>query len=208
MTRDALWLGVVLLLGGSLLVLLMPENEPASVEDEVAEELEHEETCIVGTQKVLNASSATGFDCVPLDPHSLAHNHPAPVLTVSDVVDDGSVIVILGHVDHLHPDEITITMTFEGDLSLSTQANLQGDWSLRAESDVQEDIQLTIVATHPVEATASNTTVVDIDRTPEQTDASDADGGEGETNSGVGDPADRTARRHHLRRLGHGSVLA
>ena len=190
MTRDALWLVVVLLLGGSLLVLLVPENEPASVENEVAEELEHEETCIVGTQKVLNASSATGFDCVPLDPHSLAHNHPAPVLTVSDVVDDGSVIVILGHVDHLHPDEITITMTFEGDLSLSTQANLQGDWSLRAESDVQEDIQLTIVATHPVEATASNTTVVDIDRTPEQTDASDADEGEGETNSVDGDPAD------------------
>ncbi len=190
MNRDVLWLVVVLLLGGSLLAMMVPEDEPAVVEEETTDELVEEETCIVGTVKVTNDSAVSGFDCVPLDPHSLAHNHPAPVLSVTDVVDDGSIIVLLGHVDHLHPDEITITMTFGGDVSLSTQANLEGDWSLRAESDRQESIELSIIATHPVEGTASNTTLVEIERTPDESDASEEDASDDSTDDGTQDPDD------------------
>ena len=190
MNRDALWLVLVLLLGGGLLTMMVPEDEPAMVEEATNDESVEEETCIVGTVKITNTSAVSGFDCVPLDPHSLAHNHPAPVLTVSDVVDDGSIIVILGHVDHLHPDEITITMTFDGDVSLSTQANAEGDWSLRAESDRQESIELSIIATHPVEGTASNTTLVEIERTSDEDDAAEDDTSGDSTGDGAEDPTD------------------
>ena len=96
MGRDALWLVLVMMLGASLLVLLVPEDEPVSVnEDEPADENAEEGTCLVGTETVLNASAQNGYDCVPLDPHSMFHTHPAPVLSVSNVIDDGSTIAIL-----------------------------------------------------------------------------------------------------------------
>ena len=105
MQKDALWLVLVLILGASLLVVMLPEDEAVPVsEDDIEEEISEEATCVVGTEKVLNASAETGFDCVPLDPHSMTHTHPAPVLSVDNVIDDGSTIVILGDVNHLHPD--------------------------------------------------------------------------------------------------------
>ena len=81
MQKDALWLVLVMILGASLLVTMVPEDEPVSVnEDDTGDNLEEEageeSTCLVGTQKVLNASAANGFDCVPLDPHSMFHTHP------------------------------------------------------------------------------------------------------------------------------------
>jgi len=72
--EDALWLVLVLILGASLLVVMVPEDEAVPVsEDDIEEEISEEATCVVGTEKVLNASAETGFDCVPLDPHSMYH---------------------------------------------------------------------------------------------------------------------------------------
>ena len=93
MQKDALWLVLVMLLGASLLVVMVPEDETVpvnedSIEDNTEDEVVEESTCVVGTEKVLNASAENGFDCVPLDPHSMFHTHPAPVLSVSNVIDD------------------------------------------------------------------------------------------------------------------------
>ena len=61
MGRDALWLVLVMLLGASLLLLLLPEDEAVSVnEEDTEEEVVEESTCLVGTQKVLNASATDG----------------------------------------------------------------------------------------------------------------------------------------------------
>jgi hypothetical protein len=127
MGRNAMWLVLMMFLGASLLVMILPEDEPDSssevvVEEEVVEEI----TCAVGTEKVLNASATNGYDCVFLDPHSMFHTHPAPVLSVNNVIDDGSTIAILGDVEHAHPDEITVTMRFDEDVSISTQPNTDG----------------------------------------------------------------------------------
>ena len=118
MNRDFAWLALVMVLSASLLVTLLPEDDTVSVnEDIVEEEVIEESTCVVGTEKVLNASAANGFDCVPLDPHSMFHTHPAPVLSINNVIDDGSTIVILGDVSHLHPNEITVSISIDEDFS-------------------------------------------------------------------------------------------
>ena len=76
---DALWLVLVMILGASLLVVLVPNDEPALVnEDLEEEETTDENTCLVGTEKVLNVTALNGYDCVPLDPHSMFHTHPLP----------------------------------------------------------------------------------------------------------------------------------
>ena len=191
MQKDALWLVLVMILGASLLVVMVPEDEAVPVnEDDIEEEISEEGTCVVGTQKVLNASAETGFDCVPLDPHSMSHTHPAPLLTVDNVIDDGSTIVILGDVSHLHPDEITVSMSFDEDASFSTQPNTEGAWSLSVQSSA-ERVYLNITATHDVEQTTSNTTFVEINRSTsdDETDQSsdDTDGG---TDDGTGNETD------------------
>ncbi len=190
MNRDAIWLVVVLLLGGSLLTMLAQDQEVAEVEQEEEQTVEEEQTCVVGTEKVYNASAALGFDCVPLDPHKLAHNHPAPVLTVSDVIDDGDVVVFIGSIDHLHPEEILVMATYDGDMTLSTQPNLQGQWSMTVRTSAQEPMQFSISATHPAEGTSSATTVVDVERTSDDDPSSPAeDEGDGTGNDSDGEAA-------------------
>ena len=191
MNRDFAWLALVMVLSASLLVTLLPEDDTVSVnEDVIEDEVVEESTCVVGTEKVLNASAANGFDCVPLDPHSMFHTHPAPVLSVNNVIDDGSTIVILGDVSHLHPDEITVTMSIDEDFSISTQPNMEGTWSLSVQSSEEGEIQFIITASHPVEDTHSEAMVVDIDRTPadeeEPTDPNQGDEGDDETDDGTG----------------------
>ncbi len=181
MGRDAIWLVLVMILGASLLVTMVPE-------DETEEETVEESTCLVGTQKVLNASAANGFDCVPLDPHAMFHTHPAPVLSVSNVIDNGSTIAILGDVDHLHPDEINVTLSVEEDVSISTQPNMDGAWSLFVQSSA-EQIYLNITATHDLEETISNTTFIEINRTTSENETNQAD----ENDSGTDDGTDNNS---------------
>ena len=50
MQKDALWLVLVLILGASLLVVMVPEDEAVPVsEDDIEEEISEEATCVVGT---------------------------------------------------------------------------------------------------------------------------------------------------------------
>ena len=63
MNRDALWLVLVMILGASLLVVLVPNDEPALVNEDLEEEETNDEsTCLVGTEKVLNATAPNGYD--------------------------------------------------------------------------------------------------------------------------------------------------
>ncbi|MEC8168277.1 MAG: YHYH protein, partial [Candidatus Thermoplasmatota archaeon] len=187
MGRDALWLVLVMLLGASLLVLLLPGDEAISVnEEDTEEEVVEESTCLVGTQKVLNASAPDGYDCVPLDPHAMFHTHPAPVLSVSNVIDDGSAIAILGDVNHLHPDEITVRLSLDEDVVISTQPNTDGAWSLTVQSSA-EQVDLNITAAHDVEATTSDTTFIEINRTTSENESHQTDDGtDNETGDGTG----------------------
>jgi hypothetical protein len=184
MQNNALWLVLVMILGASVLVLVVPDDEASvnedDTEDEIEEETVEESTCLVGTQKVLNASAPNGYDCVPLDPHSMFHTHPAPVLSVSNVIDDGSTIAILGDVDHLHPDEITVRLSLDEDFTLSTQPNTDGAWSLSIQSSA-ELVYLNITATHDLEETTSNTTFIEINRTTSENETNQTDDG---TNTG------------------------
>ena len=191
MQKDALWLVLVMILGASLLVLMVPEDEAVSVNEDVAEEeAEQEITCVVGTEKVFNASAPSGFDCVTLDPHSISHTHPAPVLSINNVIDNGSTIAILGDVDHLHPDEITITMNFDEDVSISTQPNTEGAWSLSVQTSA-ERVYLNITATHDFEETTSTTTFIEINRTTSDDETDQSNNGTGnETNDGTGNNTD------------------
>jgi hypothetical protein len=176
--KDAAWFVLALLLGASLLaVMLVPEDEAESMSgDDTEEETVEENTCLVGTQKVFNASAENGYDCVPLDPHSMFHTHPAPVLSVSNVIDDGSSIAILGVVDHLHPDEITVRLSLDEDVTISTQPNTDGAWSLTVQSSA-EQIYLNITATHDEEETTSNTTFIEINRTTSENETNPTDDG-------------------------------
>ena len=187
MGRDALWLVLVMLLGASLLLLLLPEDEAVSVNEEDTEgEVVDESTCLVGTQKVLNASAPDGYDCVPLDPHAMFHTHPAPVLSVSNVIDDGSAIAILGDVNHLHPDEITVRLSLDEDVVISTQPNTDGAWSLTVQSSA-EQVYLNITAAHDVEGTTSDTTFIEINRTTSENESHQTDDGtDNETGDGTG----------------------
>ena len=187
MGRDALWLVLVMLLGASLLVLLLPEDEAVSVnEEDTEEEVVEESTCLVGTQQVLNASAPDGYDCVPLDPHAMFHTHPAPVLSVSNVIDDGSTIAILGDVNHLHPDEITVRLSLDEDVVISTQPNTDGAWSLTVQSSA-EQVYLNITAAHDVEETTSDTTFIEINRTTSENESHQTDDStDNETGDGIG----------------------
>ena len=187
MNRDFAWLALVMVLSASLLVTLLPEDDTVSVnEDVIEEEVVEESTCVVGTEKVLNASAANGFDCVPLDPHSMFHTHPAPVLSVNNVIDDGSTIAILGDVDHLHPDEVTVRLSLDEDVTISTQPNTDGAWSLSVQSSA-EQVYLNITATHDGEETSSETTFIEINRTTSDAETNQTDdGNDNETGNSTG----------------------
>ena len=109
MNRDFVWFVIVIILGGNTLVMLNSEEatDPNLIDIE-------DLTCSLGEILVGNVSLAEGYECIEFDPHSITHAHPA-----SDVVGerrdyhDGYTIAILGDVDHLHPDEITVRLSLD-----------------------------------------------------------------------------------------------
>ena len=190
MKRDFVWLVIVVILGGNTLLLLSSEDasDPNLIDvDDLS--------CSLGEILVSNASLAEGFECTEFDPHSINHAHPAPVLSVSNVIDDGFTIAIFGDIDHLHPDEITVRLSPDEDITISTQPNTDGDWSLTMQSNA-ERIYLNITATHDLEETTSDTTSIEINRTtPEdntnQTTPEDNTNQTGNnTGNGTDDPTD------------------
>ena len=174
MNRDLVWLVCVLLLGGSILVIVNSEDEtnPNFIDIQ-------ELTCPLGEVLVSNTSLAEGYECIPFDPHTISHTHPVPVLNVTDVVDDGSTVVVTGSVNHQHPDEITVLADQGVSISpVITQPNLNGAWSLILQNNA-EKVYINITASHDLEQTFSETTLIEINRT--STDESN------NTNNGVDD---------------------
>ena len=114
---------------------------------------------------VSNTSLAEGYECIPFYPHTMLHTNPAPVLTFTNVVYDGTLVVVTGNVNHLHPDEITVRADKgENTSQATTQPNLNGAWSLTIESTTSK-IYINITASHDLEQTFSETTLVEITRT-------------------------------------------
>ena len=132
MQRDFVLLVIVIILGGNTLVLLSSEDasDPNLIDIE-------DLTCSFGEILVSNTSLAEGYECTEFDPHSITHPHPAPVLSVSNVIDDGSTIAILGDIDHLHPDEITVKLSLDENFTISTKPNTDGTWSLTVQSGAE-----------------------------------------------------------------------
>ena len=98
---------------------------------------------------------------------------------MTDVVDDGSTVVVTGSVNHQHPDEITVLADQGVSISpVSTQPNLNGAWSLILQNNA-EKVYINITASHDLEQTFSETTLIEINRT--STDESN------NTNNGVDD---------------------
>ena len=160
MNRDLVWLVCVLLLGGSILVIVNSEDEtnPNFIDIQ-------ELTCPLGEVLVSNTSLAEGYECIPFDPHTISHTHPDPVLTVTDVVDDGSTVVVTGSVNHQHPDEITVLADQGVSISpVITQPNLNGAWSLILQNNA-EKVYINITASHDLEQTFSETILIEINRT-------------------------------------------
>ena len=185
MNRDVVWLVIVIILGGNTLVMLNSEeaNDPNLIDIE-------ELTCSLGEILVSNTSLVEGYECIEFDPHSIIHAHPAPVLSVSNVIDDGFTIAIFGDIDHLHPDEITVRLSPDEDITLSTQPNTDGDWSLTMQSSA-ERIYLNIIATHDLEETTSDTTSIEINRTTPEDNTNQTGNNTGNgTGNGTDDPTD------------------
>ncbi len=159
MKRDIVWLVIVIILGGNNLVMLNSEKaaDPNLIDIE-------DLTCSLGEILVSNVSLGEGYECTEFDPHSITHAHPAPMLSVSDVIDDGYTIAILGEVDHPHPDEITVRLSLDENVTISTLPNTDGAWSLTMQSS-SEQFYLNITANHDLEETTSNTTFIEINRT-------------------------------------------
>ena len=170
MNRDIVWLIIVIILGGNNLVMLNSENatDPNLIHIE-------ELTCSLGEILVSNVSLGEGYECTEFDPHSITHAHPAPVLSVSEMVDDGSTIAILGDVDHLHPDEITVSLSLDENVTISTLPNIDGAWSLTVQSS-SEQFYLNITANHDIEETTSDSIFIEINRTT--TEIGDSDTGQ------------------------------
>ena len=159
MNRDFVWLVVVVILASNTLLLLSSEDavDPNLIDIE-------DLTCSSGEILVSNTSLIEGYDCTEFDPHSITHAHPAPMLSVSNVIDDGSTIAILGDIDHPHPDEITVRLSFDEGVTISTLPNKDGAWSLIVQSTV-EQFYLNITANHNLEEATSDTTIIEINRT-------------------------------------------
>jgi hypothetical protein len=158
---------LVLLLGASLLAFLVAPDETST--DATLDT--NDASCPEGTEKIDNASSSSGYDCVYPDPHSLAHTHSAPTLEVTNVVDDGNVIALNGTVFHLHPTEILVSLTYD-EISHETQPNEQGAWSLTVTTNETGMLTLSVLASHPTEGTSADTTLVEVNRTVPPTDDS------------------------------------
>ena len=169
MNRDIVWLIIVIILGGNNLVMLNSENstDPNLIDIE-------ELTCSLGEILISNVSLGEGYECSEFDPHSITHAHPAPVLSVSEMVDDGSTIAILGDVDHLHPDEITVSLSLDENVTISTLPNIDGAWSLTVQSSA-EQFYLNITANHNMEETISNPIFIEINRTTSKDGDGDTD---------------------------------
>ncbi|MEL0336710.1 MAG: YHYH protein, partial [Euryarchaeota archaeon] len=185
MSRDVVWLVIVIILGGNTLVMLNSEEarDPNLIDIE-------ELSCSLGEILVSNTSLVEGYECTEFDPHSIIHTHPAPVLSVSNVIDDGFTIAIFGDIDHLHPDEITVRSSPDEDITISTQPNTDGDWSLTMQSSA-ERIYLNITATHDLEETTSDTTSIEINRTTPEDNTNQTGNNTGnETGNGTDDPTD------------------
>jgi hypothetical protein len=183
MNRDAAWLVVVLILGGSILALLNSEEDNSNLID--IEEL----TCSPGEVLVSNTSLVEGYECIPFDPHTISHTHPEPVLTVTYVVDDGTLIVVTGSVDHLHPDEITVRADQGGSMSpTTTQPNINRAWSLTLQSTADK-VYINITASHDLEQTFSETILVEINRTT----SDETNGSNNNTNDDNGNSTDNNA---------------
>lgn len=185
MNRDVVWLVIVIILGGNTLVMLNSEeaSDPNLIDIE-------ELTCSLGEILVSNKSLVEGYECTEFDPHSITHAHPAPVLSVSNVIDDGFTIAIFGDIDHLHPDEITVGLSPDEDITISTQPNTDGDWSLTMQSSA-ERIYLNITATHDLEETTSDTTSIEINRTTPEDNTNQTGNNTGNgTGNGTDDPTD------------------
>ena len=159
MNRDFVWLVVVVILASNTLLLLSSEDavDPNLIDIE-------DLTCSSGEILVSNTSLIEGYDCTEFDPHSITHAHPAPMLSVSNVIDDGSTIAILGDIDHPHPDEITVRLSLDKGVTISTLPNKDGAWSLIVQSTV-EQFYLNITANHNLEGATSDTTIIEINRT-------------------------------------------
>jgi len=184
MQRNIAWLILVMVLSGSLLALLVIPNESESDEQATSTE---DISCPEGAEKVSNSSSATGFDCLYPDPHGLAHTHPAPLLTVSNAVDDGSSVTFEGTVDHLHPNELVVEVRLDQQAPVETQPNTTGSWSVVVEFDGTGVLNFVLLASHPSEGTASDPVTVEVTRenTTTSPGSNGTDGGNG-TNTGTG----------------------
>ena len=172
MQRDFVLLVIVIILGGNTLVLLSSEDasDPNLIDIE-------DLTCSFGEILVSNASLAEGYECTEFDPHSITHAHPAPVLTVADVVYDNTSVVVTGNVNHLHPEEISVRADLRGGTPLvATQPNLNGEWSLTLQSTAQK-VHINITASHDLEETFSETKLVEISRTTSDDESNQTDNG-------------------------------
>ena len=184
MQRNVAWLVLAMVLAGGLLALMIDPDESES--DEQATNTE-DITCPEGAEKVSNSSSATGFDCLYPDPHGLAHTHPAPLLTVSNAVDDGSSVTFEGTVDHLHPNELVVEVRLDQQAPVETQPNTTGSWSVVVEFDGTGVLNFVLLASHPSEGTASDPVTVEVTRENATTSSGSngTDGGNG-TNTSTG----------------------
>ena len=172
MQRDFVLLVIVVILGGNTLVLLSSEDaaDPNLIDIE-------DLTCSFGEILVSNASLAEGYECTEFDPHSITDAHPAPVLTVADVVYDNTSVVVTGNVNHLHPEEISVRADLGGGTPLvATQPNLNGEWSLTLQSTAQK-VHINITASHDLEETFSETKLVEISRTTSDDESNQTDKG-------------------------------
>ena len=172
MQRDFVLLVIVVILGGNTLVLLSSEDaaDPNLIDIE-------DLTCSFGEILVSNASLAEGYECTEFDPHSITHAHPAPVLTVADVVYDDTSVLVTGNVNHLHPEEISVRADLGGGTPLvATQPNLNGEWSLTLQSTAQK-VHINITASHDLEETFSETKLVEISRTTSDDESNQTDNG-------------------------------
>jgi len=161
MKRDLVWIVLVLILGGSVLVLLNSGEDTDSNLNEV-----ERITCPEGEALVENSSNSDGYHCVLIDPHDEAHTHPAPTLTITNVVDNGSTITIDGVVAHLHPSEVVVIVSLNSGTEQSVSVNDQAEWSVLLQSDAEGIVIISVTASHSTENTVSEVTTIEVDRTP------------------------------------------
>ena len=158
MHKDGAWFVLVLILCASLLLVLV---SPISQDEDNPIGSDDRYSCPQGTLMVENLSNGQGFDCVYPDPHALQHAHPAPILSITEVVDDGSVITVSGFVDHLHPSEILVSWNSQSRV-IEGEATVDevGEWWASIETVEEGKLSFQFLAMHTVDQTVS--TIIDI----------------------------------------------